>query len=90
MKIVVQKTGDTASLLLVPEGHAEEVQLAQVKHRVLELGLEHWDSDSNNLHNWTNAKDWGFNLVLVREAKKQPRGVCACLTTVDGVAVEDQ
>lgn len=75
MKIIIQDNvdGSSISMLLVPEGYAETLQLAEIKSKALELKLEHWDSDTNGLDNWTKADQWGFNLVLTREAGKRKK-----------------
>ena len=52
---------------MVPEGHAETLQLSAIKKDVLDLKLEHWDSDTNGIKNWTKADEWGFNLPLISE-----------------------
>lgn len=73
MKLVIQTNNNNEpSLLMVPEGHAEQLQLSEIKKRVLELKLEHWDSDSNNLHDWVVTTDWGFNLRLKKENGNRP------------------
>ena len=70
MKLVIQRHVDrNPSLLLSPEGHAEMLQLSEVKRLVLELKIDHWDSDSNNLKNWNDIENWGFNLPLVLESE---------------------
>lgn len=71
MKLIIQnfENRKKINLLMVPEGHAESVQLAEIKMRALGLGLDHWDSDTDGWKDWTKADEWGFNLVLTKEIK---------------------
>lgn len=68
MKLVIQTHTDRSpSLLMVPESDCERDYLGALKTRALQLGLDHWDSDTNGWRNWTKTDEWGFNLVLVKD-----------------------
>lgn len=68
MKLIIQTHTDRApSLLMVPESDSDTQYLAALKNRVLQLGLDHWDSDTNGWRSWTKTDEWGFNLVLAKD-----------------------
>jgi hypothetical protein len=56
---------------MVPEGHAEQVQLGELKRYALAYGLDHFDSNENGNENWKEADKWGFNLILSKDNKQE-------------------